>query len=131
IDYDENKVAVAENCYLNDGSMGFISADLAEVELLSSEAIILMDVLHYLSPEKRVSVLEKCLESLTKDGILIIKDGLSSDFEKHKWTLNSEKWSTKWLKFNKVTDELSFFDLAYIENWVAENHLEMRILSAS
>lgn len=131
IDYDENKVAIAENCYLNDGSMEFISADISEVELASSEAIILMDVLHYLSPEKRVSVLEKCLKSLTKDGILIIKDGLLSDSEKHKWTLNSEKWSTKWLKFNKVTDELSFFDLAYIENWAAENHLGMRILSES
>ncbi|MEB2777818.1 methyltransferase domain-containing protein [Algoriphagus sp. D3-2-R+10] len=131
IDYDENKIAIAENCYLNDGSMEFISADISDIELASSEAIILMDVLHYLSPEKKSIVLQMCLNSLTNDGILIIKDGLLSDSDKHKWTLNSEKWSTKWVKFNKITDELSFFDLAFIENWSTENHLEMKILSES
>ena len=96
-----------------------------------ADAIILMDVLHYLSPEKKNTVLNNCLEALSPEGILIIKDGLLSDSDKHKWTIKSEKWSTKLMKFNKVTDELSFFALAYIENWVADNQLEMKILSES
>ncbi|MDR7129147.1 1-acyl-sn-glycerol-3-phosphate acyltransferase [Algoriphagus sp. 4150] len=131
IDYDENKIAIAENCYLNDGTMEFISADISEIDLAPAEAIILMDVLHYLNTEKKNRVLDQCLKSLTNDGILIIKDGLLNDSEKHKWTVNSEKWSTKWMRFNKVTDELSFFDLAFIENWASSNQLELKIMSES
>ncbi|WP_192348192.1 trifunctional MMPL family transporter/lysophospholipid acyltransferase/class I SAM-dependent methyltransferase [Algoriphagus sp. Y33] len=131
VDYDENKIAIAENCYLNDDTLEFIASDISEIDLAPAEAIILMDVLHYLSPEKRNKVLNKCLKSLTNDGILIIKDGLLSDSEKHRWTLNSEKWSTRWVKFNKVTDELSFFDLAFIESWASSNQLELKIMSES
>ena len=131
VDYDEEKIEIAANNYLNDGSMKFHVADISAVDLEASDAIILMDVLHYLSPEKKHVVLNNCLNSLGPNGILIIKDGLSSTTGKHQWTINSEKWSTKWLKFNKTTDELSFMDLPYLENWASENQLEMKILSES
>ena len=131
IDYDDDKVATAKNSYLNDGSMEFQSADITQTTIESADAIILMDVLHYLSAERREIVLKNCFSGLNPGGILIIKDGLRSDSAKHRWTLNSEKWSTKWVKFNKVTDELSFFDLVYLENWSAENDLKMKILSKS
>ncbi len=131
IDYDEDKVATAANHYLNKGSLQFYTEDITQSKLESANAIILMDVLHYLSPAKKIQVLQQCLNGLNKDGILIIKDGLLNDSEKHKWTLNSEKWSTRWMKFNKVTDELSFFDLSFIENWAFENQLELKILSES
>jgi len=131
IDYDEDKVATANNCYLNDGSMRFYTEDIYQTAIDSADAIVLMDVLHYLSPERKKIVLHNCLRGLKMDGVLIIKDGLTSDIEKHRWTLKSEKWSTKWLKFNKATDELSFFDLEYLETWIAENQLEMSILSES
>lgn len=131
IDYDEDKVATARNCYLNDGSLQFFAEDICQTAVDSADAIILIDVLHYLSPERKKIVLRNCLRGLKVDGILIIKDGLTSDSEKHRWTLKSEKWSTKWLKFNKATDELAFFDLAFLESWIAENQLEMNILSES
>ena len=131
IDYDGDKVDTAKNSYLNDGSMEFYTADIVQTTIESADAIILMDVLHYLSPERRKTVLATCLTGLNPGGVLIIKDGLQSDSAKHRWTLNSENWSTKWLKFNKVTDELSFFELAYLENWSAENDLKMKILSES
>ncbi|SFB06083.1 trifunctional MMPL family transporter/lysophospholipid acyltransferase/class I SAM-dependent methyltransferase [Algoriphagus aquimarinus] len=131
VDYDEDKVAVAENCYLNDGSMKFHTEDISTMNLEPADAIILMDVLHYLSPEKKNIVLDNCLKALNPHGIFIIKDGLLSDSDKHKWTIKSEKWSTKLMKFNKVTDELSFFELAYLENWATDNQLEMKILSES
>ncbi|MCE7056473.1 methyltransferase domain-containing protein [Algoriphagus sp. AGSA1] len=131
IDYDENKVATAANHYLNTESQQFFTEDITKSKVESADAVILTDVLHYLSAEQRILILQNCLNGLNKDGILIIKDGLISDSEKHKWTLKSEKWSTRWIKFNKVADELSFFDLAFIENWAADNQLQLKILSES
>lgn len=131
IDYDEDKILTAQNSYLNDGGIQFFSEDISQTDLQRAEVVLLMDVLHYLTPEKQKQVLQNCLSVLKNDGMVFIKDGMNLDSERHQWTLNSEKWSTRLVKFNKSENELSFFDLSYLENWAQENQLTCKILSDS
>jgi len=64
-------------------------------------------------------------------GIILIRDGISNQMNKHKWTTKSEKWSTSILKFNKTTGQLNFFDQSFINSWAQENDFEVRIISKS
>jgi 1-acyl-sn-glycerol-3-phosphate acyltransferase len=131
VDYDEEKIATAAHCYLKNDQVEFIAQDIAETDLDQAEAIILMDVLHYLSPAKQKLVLSRCVSSLRSGGVLLVKDGWADQTPKHQWTLRSERWSTALLKFNKTEGDLNFFDQDFLKNWAEENGMTLRILSQS
>ena len=59
IDYDEEKVSVAQNAYLKNQHLHFKSGDISEVQPDNADAIILADVLHYLSEKLQLQVLKK------------------------------------------------------------------------
>ncbi len=40
-----------------------------------ADAIILSDVLHYLQPDQQESLIQKCMNALRPDGVLLIRDG--------------------------------------------------------
>ncbi len=131
IDYDDEKIQIAQHSYLKESGIHFEQQDINEASLIDAEAIILMDVLHYLKEEDRHHMLMKCLPCLENHGVVLIKDALKDETEKHRWTIRSEKWSTQWLGFNKTTAPLSFFDRASLEAWAETYGLSIRILSTS
>ena len=120
-DYDEDKVAVAQNSYLITDGIQFEVADVSTVKPENADAIIIADTLHYLSEEAQLQTLKNCDSGLNPGGLLLIRDGLSDLGNSHEWTKNSEKWSTKIMKFNKVNNDLHFFSKLFIEKW-AKDH---------
>jgi 1-acyl-sn-glycerol-3-phosphate acyltransferase len=124
-DYDEDKVAVAQNSYLKSEGIEFQSADISTIKPTNADAIIIADTLHYLSEELQLKVLSQCNEGMNPGGILLVRDGLSDVGNTHEWTENSEKWSTKIVKFNKVKGELHFFSKSFIENWAQQNNYQI------
>ena len=48
IDYDEEKIAVANHCFSRDTNVHFVTKDINQLEVLPSDAIILSDTLHYI-----------------------------------------------------------------------------------
>jgi 1-acyl-sn-glycerol-3-phosphate acyltransferase len=108
LDYDEEKIAVANCTFLKNEQIRFIRADAVEYEMSASDVFILSDMLHYMSDEKQVAVLEKCAEALLPGGIIIVRDGNTDETDKQKWTKLTETLSTGIFNFNKTQEALCF-----------------------
>lgn len=124
MDYDAEKISVADNCYDKTENISFDSDDLRSYELKEpADAIFLTDVVHYLKEEEQFDVLRKCVNALKKGGILFLRDGISDLQERHEKTKLTEVFSTKILGFNKSENQLHFFSKQDIFDFAAENGL--------
>lgn len=127
IDYDEEKIEVANNCFSRDAQINFFHVDILNFSFEKYDGIIVADVLHYLDPEQQEFVIQKCLNSLNDNGKLIIRDGDRELSTRHKGTRLTELFSTKLLGFNKTSSSgLSFLSGSVIVNWAEKNGFECR-----
>ncbi len=108
VDYDEEKIATANQAYLKTDRLQFFCADVTTFPLAKYDVIIISDVLHYLKPNAQESLLINCFGALNAGGILIIRDGNADLKERHKGTKLTEFFSVKLLKFNKSENDLNF-----------------------
>jgi 2-polyprenyl-3-methyl-5-hydroxy-6-metoxy-1,4-benzoquinol methylase len=127
IDYDKDKIEVANHNFSKNKQLNFISADASEIEFNHSDIFILSDVLHYLPKEKQNKILLQCIRKLNDNGKIIIRDGDSKKEKKHLRTRLSEIFSTKILNFNKTKNELYFFSTEEILNFTNENNMSLQI----
>lgn len=102
IDYDEEKISVAQNCPVMSESLKFISADVTEMDLPASQAYILGDVLHYLPEEKQERLLMHCADKLKEGGVMVIRDADRKQAVGHRFTRLTEFFSTRLLGFNRT-----------------------------
>jgi SAM-dependent methyltransferase len=128
VDYDEDKIAVAQALHLRDADILFEAADLRSYPLNAANAIIITDVLHYLLPEEQDALLARCAAALLPGGILIIRDGVVELKERQKRTALTEVFSTRILGFNKTTNNLHFISRRSIESFAVANGLDLGIL---
>lgn len=127
LDYDEEKINVALNNVSKTDNVHFIAGDALQFPTDKSyDAILLMDVLHYLPKEKQDALLNRCIQHLNSDGVFIVRDGWAEYQKKHKGTLLSEFFSTKVFGFNKTENELHFISGEMLKQWATQHHLEMR-----
>jgi trans-aconitate methyltransferase len=121
MDYDEDKVAVADNCIKRTNHLSFQAADIREWELPEADVYFFNDVIHYLRPEEQIELLEKAAQKLGREGIIVIRDGIIELQDRLKNTKLTEVLSTKWFNFNKTTNDLSFLSAKEIERFAANN----------
>ncbi|MBL7767052.1 MAG: MMPL family transporter [Chitinophagaceae bacterium] len=122
IDYDEEKIEVANHNFSKSDKLQFIAGDAMNFPIHEPyDCILIMDVLHYMTPEKQANLMDHCLQHLKPEGKLIIRDGIADYKNKHKGTVLSEFFSTRMFKFNKTENELHFLTLANL-NLFAEKH---------
>lgn len=108
IDYDEDKIAVAQHGWLRSDRLQFRHGGALEYPLPESDVFILNDMLHYMSYEHQRSLLLKCAALLRPQGMMIIRDGNSADTSRHRLTRFTEILSTRIFNFNRTTEELHF-----------------------
>lgn len=108
LDYDCDKIKVAERAYLRSENVKFVCADAVNYDLPKSNVFILNDVLHYLKEEEQSSLLKKCIEKLLPGGMIIVRDGDASQNREQKVTRLTEILSTRVFKFNKTRNKLHF-----------------------
>jgi len=109
VDYDEDKIITANNCYSKKDAIHFECADITEYLIDKTyDVIIISDVLHYLPHEKQLAVLHKAFAALAPGGAVIIREGNKDLKQKHEGTKLSEFFSVKLMRFNKSTNELNF-----------------------
>ena len=108
LDYDEDKIAVANHGYLKNDRIDFIHADVTSYAFKNSDVFVMNDVLHYMEYNDQHSLILKCIECMNTNGMLIIRDGNSDDRKKQKVTRFTEVLSTKIFRFNKALNELHF-----------------------
>jgi len=124
VDYDEDKIEIAENGYLKPVKLSFIHNDVRNFPEDSYNAIILSDVLHYLQPDDQTMLLNRCFHNLAPGGVFVIRDGIKELKERHKATRLSELFSTRIFAFNKTQQRgLSFISSKLIEDFAKANNL--------
>ena len=113
MDYDENKIAVANNCFSKNKNISFFAADVTECDLPKSDAFVLSDILHYLPMADQEQVIIKCIENLNSGGIILLRDADSSLKGRHWGTRYTEFISTN-IGFNKTKNKLEFVSSNFI-----------------
>ncbi len=126
IDYDEEKIKLANNIAVNDEKLNFIVKDITVNNIPDAEVYILKDVLHYMPENLQIEIISKCMNQLSTDGLIIIRDA-DADLEKRtNVTKKTEIQSTKIFKFNKTKFELEYIsgrkisDIAKSKGFICE-----------
>jgi 2-polyprenyl-3-methyl-5-hydroxy-6-metoxy-1,4-benzoquinol methylase len=131
-DYDEEKITVANHCFSRNENILFLKADISEIQFGPAEAIILSDVLHYLKPEQQEILMQKCMDSLSVNGILLIREGNSELKNRHIRTRLTEIFSTRILGFNKTAGHpLHFISGETIRDMAFRQGLDCRAFNQS
>ncbi len=132
IDYDEEKTATAQKCYSRGASLQFISGNALDFPMMHYDAILICDMLHYLSPADQQSLIRKSLNHLTLTGKLIIREGNADIQDRHKGTLLSEFFSTTVFGFNKTSEQgLSFLSGETIRSIAEELGYSCEVIDSS
>ncbi|PWJ58553.1 1-acyl-sn-glycerol-3-phosphate acyltransferase [Dyadobacter jejuensis] len=121
LDYDAGKISTALNAYNKTDQLQFAEADIMHFDLGQRDVIFLNDVLHYLSADKQRILLERCHQALSLDGLLIIRDGITDQADRHKNTSRTEQLSTGLFGFNKKSDEFHFFHSQVIKDFASSH----------
>jgi len=131
IDYDADKIAIANNCISKDEYIQFVATDALEYRYTPKDVFIINDVLHYLSAEKQELLISTCIHHLNPDGIIIIRDADSNLKKRHWGTLYTEFFSTKF-GFNKMGEaKLSFTSSTTINEIALKNNMKIEIIDAT
>jgi len=114
VDYDENKIRVAQRTAPADARIQFEARDILDWEYPAAEAILLMDVLHYWTPEKQQRILSAARKALHPGGRLILRDAARAATKEHKRVDLWERFATR-IGHNKTREGLHFQTLAELE----------------
>ena len=107
VDYDENKIRIARQTAPQHPRIQFEFQDILEFEYPACDAILLLDVLHYWTPEKQQVILDKARRALRPSGKLILRDGAKADDGAHRHVHRWEKFATR-LGLNQTREGLHF-----------------------
>jgi uncharacterized protein len=119
VDYDGEKILIAHNGISKPANTRFVHADVRSFELPVADAFILSDVLHYMKRQEQEKVLKGCMDQLSENGVILIRDADSAMQRKHLGAKLTEFFSLN-LGFNKSENKLQFISGNYITELAAE-----------
>lgn len=127
IDYDEEKIQIAANCFDKGAQVKFLYEDVRNYTFGAQDVVFLNDSLHYLQQDEQDAVLEKCAAALNDNGILFIREGVTNLEERHKKTQLTEFFSSKVMGFNKKENEFHFISVEYVQAFAARHNLKFEM----
>ena len=127
LDYDHEKILLAQHSFLCRKNISFRHADMVTCEMPQSDVFLFNDSLHYVNAQSQKTVLEHCLEKLNEGGMLIVRDGDASDTPEHEHILETERWSTQIIGFNRTTEELTFVSKGWMQQFAKDHDLELKV----
>jgi 2-polyprenyl-3-methyl-5-hydroxy-6-metoxy-1,4-benzoquinol methylase len=128
VDYDEEKIAVANTGYAKTDRINFAQGDITRFPVAEYDVIIIADVLHYLTPEAQEATLVNCFRALPEGGRLIIREGNADLKERHRGTRLTEFFSVKLLKFNKSANDLHFISGENLTRLASQHGLTVEVV---
>lgn len=131
IDYDADKIAVAQNSWLlkNLPDLEFRCGNASECELPESNAFVISDMLHYLDVEAQEALIRRCAEKLLPGGMILVRDSDSENAKGQTVTALSEVFSTRILAFNRTQGELNFISHSRMSSIASAVGLKMTVRS--
>lgn len=131
VDYDEDKIELANHCISKNEQVSFMIADATQYEPGNSDIFILSDVLHYLNDGQQTTLVEKCMGKLNPGGKIIIRDADSDLKKQHRRTRYTEFFSTR-SGFNKAKDnKLHFFSGTKIRKIAEDKGFQVTVTPSS
>lgn len=121
IDYDADKIELAENCISKTSNISFVSADATQYNFENADVFILSDVLHYLPEDKQDELIMQCMAKLNEGGKIIIRDADRDNKKRHWGTRYTEFFSTR-SGFNKAKNNRLFFFSGNKISALAQSH---------
>ncbi len=94
VDYDEDKIRVARRTAPGHEGIEFESRDIIHWDFPPCDTVLLLDVLHYMAPEKQDILLGKARRALRPGGRLILRDAARSETSAHQRVVRWEKFAT-------------------------------------
>jgi predicted exporter/1-acyl-sn-glycerol-3-phosphate acyltransferase/ubiquinone/menaquinone biosynthesis C-methylase UbiE len=107
VDYDEEKIRVARQTAIDMPRVRFERQNLLEWEYPQCDAVLLLDVLHYWTPDKQQLILNKARKALRPGGRLILREASRADTSDHQHVALWERIATR-IGHNQTTDGLHF-----------------------
>ncbi|MBI3881400.1 MAG: 1-acyl-sn-glycerol-3-phosphate acyltransferase, partial [Verrucomicrobia bacterium] len=114
VDYDEEKIRVAKCTAPEHSRVRFEQQDILNWEFPPCDAVLLLDVLHYWTPDKQQLILDKVRRALRPGGKLILRDGARAESEAHERVHRWEIFATRF-GLNRTQEGLHFLTLAELE----------------
>jgi 1-acyl-sn-glycerol-3-phosphate acyltransferase len=114
LDYDEDKIRVAQRTAPQHPRIKFEAGDILHCDYPKCDTILLLDVLHYWTPEKQQLILTKARQALRPGGRLILRDAARAENEAHQRVDFWEKIATR-IGHNKTVEGLHFQTRAELE----------------
>ncbi len=114
IDYDEEKIRVAKRSAPEHPRIRFECGDILERSYPECDVILLLDVLHYWTPEKQQAILSKARQALRPGGRLVLRDGAKTESELHQRVHRWERFATR-VGMNRTKEGLHFQTQAEME----------------
>jgi len=108
IDYDNDKIELANNCLSKNDRIHFVAADVVNFDYTPADVFLFSDILHYLPEEKQEQLLTRCIGCLKPGGQIIIRDADSDLQKRHLGTRVTEFFSTRF-GFNKAINKRLYF----------------------
>ena len=130
IDYDKDKIDVANNCMSKSQNVNFVTGDVTNYEFDKSDVFVLNDVLHYLKKEEQDLLVTKCISNLNIGGKLIIRDGDRDLQKRHMGTRLSEFYSTNF-GFNKTNNDLEFVSGKELRSFIEAEEMNVEIIDTT
>jgi len=115
IDYDEGKITAASKAAAEMEHVSFRYGDLSTCDIPSAQVIILNDVLHYLTEALQIGLLERCMDALPPNGMLILRDADAELKRRTLYTKFTEFQSTRLFRFNKTAHPLTYLPARTLE----------------
>jgi 1-acyl-sn-glycerol-3-phosphate acyltransferase len=127
IDYDNDKIELANNCISKNDRINFVSADAVTYNYPQADVFLLSDVLHYIPEEKQEQLLTSCINHLNRDGIIIIRDADKDLQKRHLGTRYTEFFSTRFGYNKSLNKKLFFFSGKRITDLAARNKMSVEV----
>lgn len=125
IDYDDDKIAVANHNFSKTPQIRFECTDALQYDYPYADVFVVNDMLHYMDYGSQEILLEKCVEKINDNGMIIVRDSDADRDREHKMTRFTETLSTRFFKFNKTEQPLQFPTAKQFEAFAQKYRLDM------
>jgi len=128
IDYDKEKIEIAENCISKKSNVTFEYADATKYSFSNKDVFIISDMLHYINETEQEKLITNCINNLNDTGIIILRDANKNLTKRHWGTRYTEFFSTK-TGFNKLeSGKLHFTNINAFINIANKFKLEYEVI---
>jgi SAM-dependent methyltransferase len=114
VDYDADKIRVAQQTAPEHPRIQFQHADILEMDYPPCDTVLLLDVLHYWTPDKQQNILTKARQALRPGGKLILREAAKAGGQAHRHTRVWEIFATVF-GLNRTSEGLHFRTLEELQ----------------